>query len=119
MDSKCRCKMRMSGLSKVEMSGFMGGRGPHGNGAYGFESTRTGPLESIARSRAGAFDADCGGTADRDNRTPGASAAAAHPGASRPCSDSRIAGTPIESQTGARFEQKDLARISQSHADFR
>jgi hypothetical protein len=24
----CRCKVRMSGLSKVEMSGFMGGRGP-------------------------------------------------------------------------------------------
>src|SRR5882762_5203008 len=24
----CRCKMRMSRLSKVEMSGFMGGRGP-------------------------------------------------------------------------------------------
>src|SRR6202158_3259960 len=24
----CRCKMRMSGLYKVEMSGFMGGRGP-------------------------------------------------------------------------------------------
>ena len=23
----CRCKMRMSGLSKVEMSGFMGRRG--------------------------------------------------------------------------------------------
>jgi len=27
MDIRCRCKMRLSGLSKVEMSGFMGGRG--------------------------------------------------------------------------------------------
>jgi hypothetical protein len=25
---KCRCKMRMSGLSKVEMSAFIGGRRP-------------------------------------------------------------------------------------------
>jgi hypothetical protein len=29
----CRCKMRMSGLSKVEMSAFIGGRGRYGNGA--------------------------------------------------------------------------------------
>src|SRR5580765_7143975 len=28
---KCRCKMRMSGLSKVEMSGFMVGRGRTSN----------------------------------------------------------------------------------------
>src|SRR6202035_5946409 len=29
----CRCKVRMSGLCKVEMSAFMGGRGAYGNGA--------------------------------------------------------------------------------------
>jgi hypothetical protein len=35
--------MRMSGLSKVEMSGFIGGRGAHGDGADYLEPTRTGP----------------------------------------------------------------------------
>ena len=44
----CRRKVRMSGLCKVEMSAFMGGRGPHGNGANDLESTRTGPYESVA-----------------------------------------------------------------------
>jgi hypothetical protein len=46
----CRRKMRMSGLCKVEMSAFMDGRGPHGNGANHFEPTRTGPIESVARA---------------------------------------------------------------------
>jgi hypothetical protein len=45
---ECRCKMRMSGLCKVEMSGFMGGRGANGNGAHCLESTRTGPVASVA-----------------------------------------------------------------------
>ena len=45
---KCRCKMRMSALCKVEMSGFMDGRGPYGNGADRFEPTRTGPIDSVA-----------------------------------------------------------------------
>jgi hypothetical protein len=39
-ETRCRCKMRMSGLSKVEMSAFIGGRGPHGNGANRFETRR-------------------------------------------------------------------------------
>ena len=46
--SACRRKVRMSGLCKVEMSAFMDGRGPHGNGANDLESTRTGPHESVA-----------------------------------------------------------------------
>ena len=44
----CRRKMRMSGLCKVEMSAFMGGRGAYGNGANCLEPTRTGPLKSAA-----------------------------------------------------------------------
>src|SRR4029077_7946075 len=44
----CRCKVRMSGLCKVEMSGFMDGWGSHGNGAHRLEPTRTGPTESAA-----------------------------------------------------------------------
>jgi hypothetical protein len=30
---ECRCKIRMSGLSKVEMPAFIGGRGRYGKGA--------------------------------------------------------------------------------------
>src|ERR1700719_1797104 len=48
----CRRKKRMSGLCKVQMSAFMDGRGPHGNGANRVEPTRTGPIESVARGTA-------------------------------------------------------------------
>src|SRR6266481_6619220 len=58
------CKVRMSGLRKVGMSAFMGGRGPHGNGAHRIESTRTGPLESVAGRGAGAFNAGGSGRTD-------------------------------------------------------
>src|SRR6266702_4727878 len=51
-------KMRMSGLCKVEMSAFMGGRGPHGNGANRLESTRTGPAARATRGQAEADQAD-------------------------------------------------------------
>src|SRR5580692_12976594 len=65
--SLCRRKMRMSGLCKVEMSAFMEGRGPHGNGANHFEPTRTGPVESVARGTAAASDAGCGSRAAESN----------------------------------------------------
>jgi hypothetical protein len=39
--------MRMSGLSKVEMSAFIGGRGRYGNGANRLEPTRTGPATCV------------------------------------------------------------------------
>jgi hypothetical protein len=39
----CPCKMRMSYLSKVETSPFIGGRGPHGDGATCLEPTRARP----------------------------------------------------------------------------
>src|SRR5882762_80330 len=64
VSERCRCKVRMSGLRKVGMSAFMGGRGPHGNGAHGIESTRTGPLESVAGRGAGAFNAGGSGRTD-------------------------------------------------------
>jgi len=56
----CRRKMRMSGLSKVEMSAFMDGRGVHGDGAYRLEPTRTGATEGAARGKAKSFDAGGG-----------------------------------------------------------
>src|SRR5947207_14158478 len=68
--------MRMSGLCKVEMSAFMDGRGPHGDGANRFEPMRTGPLESVARDTAEASDASSWGPEAENKRPPGAADAA-------------------------------------------
>src|SRR5216683_5771118 len=67
----CRRKMRMAGLCKVEMSAFMDGRGPHGNGANHFEPTRTGPIESVARGTAEASDAGSRRRAAESDRPSG------------------------------------------------
>src|ERR1700693_3687119 len=80
---QCRRKVRMSGLCKVEMSAFMEGRGPHGDGANHFEPTRTGPLESVVRGKAEAPFAGSSNRAAEGNRPPGAANAA---------SDSRARG---------------------------
>jgi hypothetical protein len=48
----CRCKMRMSGLCKVEMSGSMRGGRRHGAGANRVECKRAGTTEGVARTRA-------------------------------------------------------------------
>src|SRR5713226_6698174 len=103
----CRCKMRMSGLSKVEMSAFMGGWGNHGNGANRLESTRAGPLESVARSRARAFNPGRSGSTSQVVRPSGASAAAAHTGARRPGGDPRITWTAIEPQVSGPVRAED------------
>jgi hypothetical protein len=42
----------MSGLSKVEMSAFIGGRGRYGNGANRLEPARMGPATRVARNKA-------------------------------------------------------------------
>src|SRR5580765_4803619 len=70
----CRRKMRMSGLCKVRMSGFMGGRGAHGDGANRFEPTRTGPTASATRSKAKAINADRSCQAAKDHGPSRASA---------------------------------------------
>src|ERR1700693_189424 len=75
--SGCRRKMRMSGLCNVEMSAFMDGRGPPGNGANHFEPTRTGPIESVARGTAEAVDAGSSARAVESKRPPRAADAAA------------------------------------------
>src|SRR6202008_3149182 len=75
--SICRRKMRMSGLCKVEMSAFMDGRGPHGDGANHFEPTRTGPIESVARGTGEASLASSSSGTAENNRPPGAADAAA------------------------------------------
>src|SRR6202171_3529062 len=66
---RCRCKMRMSGLSKVEMSGFIGGRGAHGDGADYLEPTRTGPAAGATRDQGEAHQSDRSGPAAEDQRS--------------------------------------------------
>src|ERR1700736_3713068 len=92
--------MRMSGLSKVEMSAFMGGRGAHGDGANHFEPTGTGPLESVARGTAEASLAGSSSGAAESNRPPGAADATADSRARGWCPGSRITRAAIESQVG-------------------
>src|SRR5438552_4921655 len=96
----CRRKMRMSGLCKVEMSAFMVGRGPHGNGAHRLEPTRTGPIESVARGKAKASDAGSCSQAVESNRPPGAADAAPHSRARGWCPSSWTTRPAIEPQVG-------------------
>src|SRR5580700_1836529 len=92
--------MRMSGLCKVEMSAFMEGRGPHGNGANRVEPTRTGPIESVARGGAEATDAAGRGRAAESKRPPGAADAVPPARARRSLPGSRTARPAIEPQAG-------------------
>src|SRR5712692_5254131 len=103
----CRCKMRMSGLSKVEMSGFIGGRGPHGNGANRLEPTRTGPTARVAGRTARAFNSGRSGSTSKVVRPSGASAAAAPAGARRPGGDPRITRTASEPQVRCFLRAED------------
>src|ERR1700733_548187 len=97
----CRRKMRMSCLCKVGMSGFMGGRGAHGDGANGLESTRTGSPTSAARSTARTCNPGGRGEAITPVGSTGAPAAVAHGQARRPSRGPRITGAAIEPQVGA------------------
>src|SRR5260370_11317787 len=67
----CRGKMRMSGLCKVEMSGFIQGRRADGTGANRVEHERTGAAEGVTRSRARPSEAGGSGTASAIERPPG------------------------------------------------
>src|SRR5580698_10976006 len=104
---KCRCKVRMSGLCKVEMSAFMDGRGPHGNGANHVEPTRTGPIESVARGTAEAVDAGSSGRAVESKRPSRAADAAAPARARRSLPGSRTARPAIEPQAGHPLRTED------------
>src|ERR1700736_5344403 len=115
----CRCKVRMSGLRKVEMSAFMGGRGPHGNGAHGIESTRTGPLESVAGRRTRACNAGGSGKMDTFVRPSGASAIAAPARARRPGGDPRITRTAIEPQVRCHFRAEGSGPDTPTLCGFR
>src|SRR6266478_9810724 len=104
---RCRRKMRMSGLCKVEMSAFMGGRGPHGNGANRLEPTRTGPTARVAGRTARAFNTGRSRPAAQNNRPSGAPVRAAPAGARRPGGDSWITRTALQPQVRCALRAED------------
>src|SRR6516162_7715739 len=93
----CSCKVRMSCLSKVEMSAFMDGWGVHGDGAYRLEPTRTGATEGAARGTAKAFDAGGGCQAAEGDRSSGPTAAVGARRARGWCRGSRATRPSLES----------------------
>src|ERR1700684_4061030 len=116
---RCRRKMRMSGLCKVEMSAFMDGRGPHGNGANHFEPTRTGPIEGVARGTAETADAGSRRRATENKRPPRAADAAAPARARRSLPGSRTARSTIESQAGGPLGAEDSGTPAPALCGFR
>src|SRR5260370_7472439 len=113
------CKMRMSGLCKVEMSAFMDGRGPHGDGANHVEPTRTGPIESVARGKAEASFAGSSSSAAESNRPPGAANATPDSRARRCCPGSRTTRPAIEPQAGSPLGAKDFGAPAPALCGFR
>src|SRR5258708_3100860 len=111
--------MRMSGLCKVEMSAFMEGRGPHGNGANHFEPARTGPLESVARGKAEAPFAGSSSRAAEDKRPPGAANAASDSRARGWCPGSRTTWSAIEPQVGSPVRAEDFGAPAAALCGFR
>src|ERR1700751_3473293 len=115
----CRRKMRMSGLCKVEMSAFMDGRGPHGDGANRFESTRTGPFEGVARDTAEAFDASSWGREAENKRPPGAPDAAPPSPTRRFFPGARTARPTIEPQAVGPLGAEDFGAPAPALCRFR
>src|ERR1700726_2547274 len=115
----CRRKMRMSGLCKVEMSAFMDGRGPHGDGAHRFEPTRTGPFESVARDTAEAADASSWGPEAEGKRPPGTADAARNSRARGCCPGSRTARPTIEPQAAGPLPAEDSGASAAALCGFR
>src|SRR6266436_5385766 len=105
----CRCKMRMSGLCKVEMSAFMGGRGAYGNGADRLEPTRTGPIARATRGQAEADHADRSRQAAEDQRSPYPLASVSSGGTRRPSGDPWITRTKIKPQVSCAVGAENFA----------
>src|SRR6516165_8120166 len=101
----------MSGLCKVEMSAFMEAWGPHGNGAYCLEPTRTGPTEGAARGRAKAFDAVASHAATAANRPSSAQIAPSQHKSGDGALVHGLRGRPSNRKLAASLEQKILARV--------
>jgi hypothetical protein len=104
----CRCKMRMSGLCKVEMSAFIGGRGRYGNGANRLEPTRTGPAAGATRGQAEADHADRSRQAAKDQRSPHPSTAISSGGTRRSSGDPWITRKTIKPQVNYAVGAEDF-----------
>src|SRR5580692_1518042 len=76
-ETKCRRKMRMSGLCKVEMSAFLRVGGPYGRGADRVECEGAGAVEGVARDPTRTFAADRWRTPIATERSSGAAFTAA------------------------------------------
>src|ERR1700691_317257 len=94
----CRCKVRMSGLCKVEMSVFLRAGGPDGRGADRVGTRRARSAEGIARSGAGAFEAAGSRGAVAAQRAADSALAAASKAARRPRSAAWMAWAKLESE---------------------
>src|SRR5271170_8174113 len=115
----CRCKVRMSGLCKVEMSASMEGRGAHGTGADRFEPTRTGPIESVARGKAEASDTGRSSRAAESRRPPGAADAARPSRTRRSFPGPRTTRSAIEPQAGGPVGAEDSGAPAPALCGFR
>src|SRR5487761_582605 len=115
----CRRKMRMSCLCKVEMSGSMGGRGAHGNGANHVESTGTGPVESAVRGKSEASDAGSCRPAAESNRPPRAANAVASSRAWGWCTGSWTARPALEPPAGGEVRAEDFGATAAALCRFR
>ena len=92
--------------------------GPHGNGAYCLEPTRTGPTEGAARGRAKAFDAVASHAATAVNRPSSAQIAPSQHKSGDGALVHGLRGRPSNRKLAASLEQKILARVRQRYADF-
>src|SRR5439155_9022022 len=101
--------MRMSGLSKVEMSAFIGGRGRYANGANRMEPTRTGPATGATRGPAEADHADGSRSAAEDQRSAHPSAAVSSRGTRRSSGDPWITRKTLEPQISRTVGAQDFA----------
>src|ERR1700733_1349010 len=116
---RCRRKMRMSGLCKVEMSAFMGGRGAHGDGANGLESTRTGSHRSVARSTARTCNPGGRGETITPVGSTSTPAAVGHRQAGRPSRGPWTMGPAIEPQVGPQLRTEGVGAGTPAVCRFR
>src|SRR5437879_3062590 len=92
----CRSKMRMSGLCKVEMYGFIQGRRADGTGANRVEHEGTGAVEGAARRRARPSETGGSGAASAIERPPGTALADAAANSGRWRDRAWVARSPLE-----------------------
>src|SRR5438132_4433657 len=108
----CRSKMRMSGLCKVEMSGFIQGRRADGTGANRVEHEGTGAVEGAARSRARPSETGGSGTASAIERPPGTALADAAANSGRWRDGAWVARPGLEPENSRGHGAARVARLA-------